>query len=54
MQIALNARDMNKQVEKDKVQMPKLEDLATLVAEVVTTEQNVREVWISSMDLWYA
>ena len=52
VKIALDARELNKNIVKDKYLMPNSEHLMDLVAEQVT--QNSNDTWFSSIDLQYA
>ena len=52
VKIALDARALNQAIEKDKYQMPNLENLQDIVAENLDTEE--REACFSSVDMTYA
>ena len=52
VKIALDARAFNQAIEKDKYQMPNLEDLLDMVAEKLVIEK--RKAWFSSVDMTYA
>ena len=53
IKIALDARETNGNIKKDKYQMPNLDNLLSKLAEIIT--QNVEgEVWFTSVDLKYA
>ena len=52
MKIALDARALNKASDKDKYQMPNLDNLLDMVAEKLDTEEG--EAWFSSVDMTYA
>ena len=52
VKIALDARALNHEIDKDKYQMPNLDNLLDLVAEKLDTEEG--EAWFSSVDLTYA
>ena len=52
MEIALDARAFNQAIEKDKHQMPNLENLLDMVAEKLDTEKG--ETWFSTVDMTYA
>ena len=54
MERAFDARALKKQLQKDELQLPTLEAVATLVTEVVTSEQTAGEVSFSQMDIKYA
>ena len=49
---ALDARALNKAIDKDKYQMPNLENLLDMVAEKLDSEDG--EAWYSSVDMTYA
>ena len=49
VKIALDARALNQAIEKDKNQMPNLENLLDMVAEKLDTEKG--EAWFSSVDM---
>ena len=53
VKIALDARALNKEVVKDKYQMPNLEHLVDMVAEQLDTE-NEGIAWYTSLDMQYA
>ena len=53
VKIAIDAREMNNQIKKDKYQMPNLEDLTNTLAETIKTGEPGK-VWFSSVDLKYA
>ena len=53
VKIALDARVLNKEVVKDKYQMPNLEHLVDMVAEQLDTE-NEGIAWYTSLDMQYA
>ena len=50
--IALDARALNQAIDKDKYQMPNLDNLLDMVAEKLDTEEG--EAWFSSVDMTYA
>ena len=50
VKIALDARAMNKNIKKDKYQMPNFYDLLNTLAETITSE-NGEKVWFASVDL---
>ena len=52
VKIALDARALNKAIDKDKYQMPNLDNLLDMVAEKLDTEED--EAWFSSVDMTYA
>ena len=52
MKIALDARALNKAIDKDKYQMPILNNLLDMVAEKLDTEEG--EAWFSSFNMTYA
>ena len=52
MKIALDARALNQAIDKDKYQMPNLDNLLDMVAEKLDTEEG--EAWFSSVDMTYA
>ena len=52
VKIALDARALNRAIDKDKYQMPKLEKLLDMVAEKLDSENG--EAWVSSVDMTYA
>ena len=52
VKIALDARALNKAIDKDKYQMPNLDNLLDMVAEKLDTEEG--EAWFSSVDMTYA
>ena len=52
VKIALDARALNQAIEKDKYQMPNLENLLDMVAEKLDNEKG--DAWFSSVDLTYA
>ena len=52
LKIAIDARALNKAVEKDKYQMTNLENLLDMVAEKLDVESG--ESWFSSVDMTYA
>ena len=52
VKIALDARALNQAIEKDKYQMPNLENLLDMVAEKLDNEKG--DAWFSSFDLTYA
>ena len=51
VKIALDARALNKAIEKDKYEMPNLENLMEMIAERLDNSDG--EVWYSSVDLTY-
>ena len=51
--MALDAREMNENIKKDKYQMPNLDDLLNTFAETITTQKG-EKVWFTSVDLKYA
>ena len=53
IKIALDAREMNGNIKKDKYQMPNLEDLLNTLAETITAKDG-EKVWFTSVDLKYA
>ena len=53
VKIALDAREMNENIKKDKHQMPNLDDLLNTLAETITTRKG-EKVWFTSVDLKYA
>ena len=52
VKIALDARALNQAIDKDKYQMPNLENLLDMVAEKLDSEDG--EAWYSSVDMTYA
>ena len=52
VKIALDARALNKAIDKDKYQMPNLDNLMEMIAERLDNSNG--EVWYSSVDLTYA
>ena len=52
VKIALDSRALNQAIEKDKYQMPNLENLLDMVAEKLDTEKG--EAWFSFIDMTYA
>ena len=52
MKIALDARALNQAIDKDKYQMPNLENLIDMVAEKLDNEEG--EAWYASLDMTYA
>ena len=52
VKIALDARALNRAIDKDKYQMPNLENLLDMVAEKLDSENG--EAWFSSVDMTYA
>ena len=50
-EIALDARALNQEIDKDKYQMPNLDNLLRMVAEKLDTEKG--EAWFSSVDMTY-
>ena len=52
VKIALDARALNQPIEKDKYQMPNVENLLDMVAEKLDEETG--EAWFSSVDMTYA
>ena len=52
VKIALDLRALNQAIDKDKYQMPNLENLLDMVAEKLDTEKG--EAWFSSVDMTYA
>ena len=52
VKIALDARALNQAIDKDKYQMPNLDNLLDMVAEKLDTEEG--EAWFSSIDMTYA
>ena len=52
VKIALDARALNRAIDKDKYQMPNLENLLDMVAEKLDSENG--EAWFSSLDMTYA
>ena len=52
VKIALDARALNKAIDKDKYQMPNLDNFLDMVAEKLDTEEG--EAWFSSVDMTYA
>ena len=52
MKIALNARALNQAIDKDKYQMPNLDNLLDMVAEKLDNENG--EACYSSVDMTYA
>ena len=52
MKFALDARALNQAIDKDKYQMPKLDNLLDIVAEKLDNENG--EAWYSSVDMTYA
>ena len=51
VKIALDARALNQEIDKDKYQMPNLENQLDMVAEKLDTEEG--EVWFLSVDMTY-
>ena len=52
VKIALDARALNQAIDKDKYQMPNLDNLLDMVAEKLDTEEG--EAWFLSVDMTYA
>ena len=52
VKIALDARALNQEIEKDKHQMPNLENLLDMVAEKLDSKNG--EAWYSTLDISYA
>ena len=52
VKIALDARALNRAIDKDKYQLPNLENLLDMVAEKLDSENG--EAWFSSVDMTYA
>ena len=52
VKVALDARALNKAIDKDKYQMPNLDNLLDMVAKKLDTEEG--EAWFSSVDMTYA
>ena len=52
VKIALDARALNQAIDKDKYQMPNLDNLLDMVAEKLDNEEG--EAWYSSVDMTYA
>ena len=52
VKIALDARALNQAIDKDKYQMPKLDNLLDMDAEKLDTKEG--EAWFSSVDMTYA
>ena len=52
VKIALDARALNQAIDKDKYQMPNVENLLNMVAENLDVETG--EAWFSSVDMTYA
>ena len=52
VKIALDARALNQAIEKDKYQIPKVENLPQMMAEKLGVEKG--EAWFSSVDMTYA
>ena len=52
VKIALDARTLNQVIEKDKYQMPNLENLLDTVAEKLDSKKG--EAWFSSLEMTYA
>ena len=52
VKIALVARALNQAIDKDKYQMPNLDNLLDMVAEKLDNEEG--EAWYSSVDMTYA
>ena len=52
VKIALDARALNQEIEKDKYQMPNLENLLDMIAEKLDSSNG--EAWYSTLDMTYA
>ena len=52
VKVALDARELNKNVKKDKYQMPNLENLIDIVAERLDVAEGI--AWFTTLDLNYA
>ena len=52
VKIALDAKALNHAIDKDKYEMPNLENLLDMVAEKLNSENG--EAWFSSVDVTYA
>ena len=52
VKIALDARALNQEIEKDKYQMPNLENLLDMIAEKLNSSNG--EAWYSTLDMTYA
>ena len=53
VKLALEAPELNKQVHKNKYQMPNIEELMDTVGQTIT-EKKVGDIYFSTMDLTYA
>ena len=53
VKLALESRELNKQVHKNKYQMPNIEELMDTVGQTISEKKN-QETYFTSMDLTYA
>ena len=53
VQLALESRELNKQVHKNKYQMPNIEELMDTVGQTIS-EKKQRDIFYTTMDLTYA
>ena len=53
VKLAMNAKPMNDQIEKNQYQMPNLLELLDSAAQIITSH-NIGDVWFTSLDLKYA
>ena len=51
MKIALESRELNKQVHKNKYQMPNIEELVDIIGQLIS-EKKQGEVYFTTMDLY--